>query len=480
MSISVVFVIKNAIKQGYCFWDSLCSCLPFADEIIISDGYSDDETYEYLLKFKEVHGGKIPIKMFRDKWDDTSYHGEVIAKISNLNLERAKCDWIYYLQADEIIHEDSIDHIKHIASLPDFNAVSFPFHHFIEQWEPSDEGYTEAIRMIRNHRNIYLVGDAWNFEGDTAPVCPAGHSPKPIYHFAWVFPKNNHVKRIEHSKIYKNIDEYQIRMREAVAQIDEPKVAFPVTDFDDFPERAKRFVGDVKYIFPQEANKLVIAINYVDYPSGVKKDLQDTAIAVLRATKPPYVHLVTVNYKHEKVNIGKKFDVLRMLKRNSVEQIGNNRPLPYIKDVFNAVYKSQIMTRNDIFGYINSDILINKKFYKHFSFTKKVGCYMFSRVDIKKVSAANFVNGQEVVISRSHPGIDGFFFRKDWWTHYSKELHDDLILGEPEWDYYYRKIICKHTKHIVEKRALHHIDHKTVWKLNSKGAINNRKINGTI
>ena len=251
MSISVAFIIKNGIKNGYCFWESLQSCLPFANELIISDGYSDDDTLHYLMKFKNKYKKKLPILLYQDRWEEKSYHGEVITKVSERAIAKATKTWVYYLQADEIIHEGSIAHIKSIASSDQWNSASFPFYHFTRGWKPSEDGYKEAIRMIRRGRNIKLMGDAWNFEIENAsPISPAGSCPKPIYHFNWVFPKNNDIKDIEHAKIYENIPEYQDKMREASKRLKENKVPYPMTDFNDFPKLATRFLGKVEYPLP--------------------------------------------------------------------------------------------------------------------------------------------------------------------------------------------------------------------------------------
>jgi len=251
MSISVVFVVKNAVKQGYCFWESLHSALPFADEVVISEGFSDDDTLKYIRAFLERHPD-IPISVYQDKWEEKSYHGEVIAKVSQRAINQARGDWVYYLQADEIIHEDMVGHIKKIAASPDYNSASFPFYHFIREWKPcEDPAYKEAIRMIRRNKKIVLQGDAWNFYGETEPMCPASECPKPIYHFGWVFSKENVIKDIEHAKIYENVTHYQEMMKKACSTINEEKEAYPLTDFDDFPEISKRFLGLPSYPLPE-------------------------------------------------------------------------------------------------------------------------------------------------------------------------------------------------------------------------------------
>lgn len=247
MSISVVFVVKNALRQGYCFWESLKSCLPIADELIISEGFSDDDTLHYLMGFRRKYKHQADIKVFQDDWEERSYHGEVIADVSMRAIDKATKDWVYYLQADEIIHEDNVPFILDIASRPDYHSVSFPFYHFIRSWEPSDEGYKEAIRMIRRNKDIRLMGDAWNFEGEICPICPAGDVPKPIYHFAWVFPKQNDTKDVEHARIYENIPEYQDKMKNALQNPSSEEKAYPMGEFNDFPALAKRFLGKPKY-----------------------------------------------------------------------------------------------------------------------------------------------------------------------------------------------------------------------------------------
>ena len=246
MSISVVTIIKNAIKQGYCFVDSILSTLPFADEIIISEGYSDDKTLSYLNRLSKKYD---KIKLFQDEWESVSYHGEVISKVSERAIKKAKGDWIFYLQCDEIIHEETSAIIRELCKSRNINSVSFPFYHFIRAWEPEKKpAYKDAIRLVKNKPGISLSGDGWTFDGNIYPI---GYNliPKPTYHFAWVFPEQNRAKDIEHSKIYTNIPEYTERMRKAC--VESIKNPYPRTDFDDFPELSRRFIGKYSYEIPE-------------------------------------------------------------------------------------------------------------------------------------------------------------------------------------------------------------------------------------
>lgn len=261
--ISVCFVIKNGVKQGYPFWESLKSCLSFADEIVISEGYSDDGTAEYIRKFIDMYSGKVKFRLYNDDWNSfQTPYGEVIAAVSYKNMRRCEYEWVYYLQADEVLHDDNSAFVRSIAEGNDgYNAVMFEFYHFINGWEPIPMGgaaYHHAIRMVRNKNDICFMGDAWTFDGGVKPICCHTKVPKPIYHLGWVFPKNCDIKKVEHGKLYKGMGNYQNDAQAAQKRIDvgvyEKGFALP-KDFSDFPEGVSRLFGKIQYELPEEALK---------------------------------------------------------------------------------------------------------------------------------------------------------------------------------------------------------------------------------
>jgi len=253
--ISVCFVIKNGLVNGYPFWESLLSCCSFADEIVISEGYSRDRTYDALKVFQERHPNKV--KLFRTNWDRfRSGCGEVIAKVSSEAISKCSRQWVYYLQADEIIHEKNIEFIRNIPSSK-FNSVKFMFAHFIGSWKPLPVGgaaYSSAIRMVRNIPAISMVGDGWTFQGKIDPICPKELCPMPIFHLGWVFPKNIDLKNLEQAKIYRNMKAYQDKANQSRERIEAGYAAqqgLPIPeDYDDYPEVAVRLLGLFEYSLP--------------------------------------------------------------------------------------------------------------------------------------------------------------------------------------------------------------------------------------
>ena len=64
-AISGFMIAKNVIRQGYPFAEAIASALPICDEFLISDGYSDDGTFEMLQKISSLNK---KIKLSRTEW----------------------------------------------------------------------------------------------------------------------------------------------------------------------------------------------------------------------------------------------------------------------------------------------------------------------------------------------------------------------------------------------------------------------------
>ena len=201
-------VIKNGIENGYTFLESIRSVVDAADEFLISDGYSTDGTYDYLRaaadRFKNI-------QLYRDHWSPSG-HGEAIAMITNRLKARAKFDWIYNIQADEVIHESFLPKLIYLTrqKKSDYRSFAVEFLHFVGDFHhvETNPGYRCAVRLVPNSDRIHVAGDGWTFDGDIHPV---GFIPDPpLFHFGWVYARNNIFKRKHQAEyIYQNEESYQ-------------------------------------------------------------------------------------------------------------------------------------------------------------------------------------------------------------------------------------------------------------------------------
>ena len=223
-----------------------------------------------------------------------------------------------------------------------------------------------------------------------------------------------------------------------------------------------------------------MATSYADYQDKQKKQQQDFALSLLAKNSPKNVTLVLFDHVTKRDydprrKIPPRFNFFQVLNRDAKNSISNNRDLPFVKDFFDTASK----LRADVIGFINSDILIRKDFFSLFN--KKIDAYVFSRIDIRPTNERDIQKGKVTVAENTYPngvhdGADGFFFKTKWWNQNRHLFHDDLVLGEPYWDHYYRSVIRKNCRNKLVKHSVYHVWHHTTWTFDSPGAILNRNI----
>ncbi|ULT43278.1 hypothetical protein KRR40_07315 [Niabella defluvii] len=84
--------VRNGVKYGYPFVQSILSVLPLVDEFVINLGNSDDETNEV------VNGCPRKKKKIHSVWDESlKTGGKVLAAETNkaLDATAADADWLF-------------------------------------------------------------------------------------------------------------------------------------------------------------------------------------------------------------------------------------------------------------------------------------------------------------------------------------------------------------------------------------------------
>ena len=159
-NISCFMNVRNVLSQGYPFVESIISALPICDEFVVSDGYSDDGTFEILERLAELYP---KIKLVKIKWkinEKTKRNGKILADTANETLRFCKGKYIFYHQACEVIHEDSVNKIRQLVfNHPNITFFHLPYWNFVR-----DMVYIESfgLRLSKNMYGVYAVGDAAN------------------------------------------------------------------------------------------------------------------------------------------------------------------------------------------------------------------------------------------------------------------------------------------------------------------------------
>ena len=188
--------MRNVRKLGYPFEASIRSVLPLVDEFIIALGPSDDGTEEAVRAIGDPKLRVIPTQWNERIRSDYSVKGYVYGQQKSIALFNCTGDWAFYLEADEVVHEDDLPKIRGMMEryLEDerVEALAFDYLHFYGNantyaWSP--RWYRTEARILRN------TIPAWGPEGLFFIVLDAhkrgrypraAHTGATIYHYGWL------------------------------------------------------------------------------------------------------------------------------------------------------------------------------------------------------------------------------------------------------------------------------------------------------
>ncbi len=198
MKVSVFSFLRNGAKLGYPFLESIRSALPLADEYVVALGPSDpeeqDQTRQSLLALNEPK-----LRIVDSVWNEgMRVAGFVYGQQKMLAQSQCNGDWAFYLEADEVLHENDLDRIhdrmqRHLAQ-PSVEALVFDYVHFFgsQHWQAVSPGwYRRAPRIIRNTmRTVACDGLFWNVVVNNQRMRwpKAALTGAKVYHYGHVRP----------------------------------------------------------------------------------------------------------------------------------------------------------------------------------------------------------------------------------------------------------------------------------------------------
>lgn len=205
MKISGYTFVRNATKLAYPLKESILSILDLVDEYVIAycPGDDDDNTLEVIKAI-----GSDKIKIVEADWTPEKFKRNTLyAYLSDIAKEHCTGDWLFYLQVDEVVHEQSHPIIKAACEFylkrADIEGFLFNYRHF---WGDYDHCFThhgwypKEIRIIRNLPEVHSWRDAQSFRkyekfepNEEYYITKQGTEklnvaaiPVYIYHYGWV------------------------------------------------------------------------------------------------------------------------------------------------------------------------------------------------------------------------------------------------------------------------------------------------------
>jgi len=192
LKISAFTFIKNGSILGYPFIESIKSVLPIVDEFIVNVGYSEDDT---LSRIQSIRDPKI--KILESQWNETmADRGYVYGQQKMIAQFNCQGDWAFYVEADEVYHENDLDELVKIMSdnleVKRVEALAVNFHHFYgsAQYVLDSPGwYRSEVRIIRNNVRSYAPdGLFWVIldKNKVGRYPYAIKTPVSCYHYGWI------------------------------------------------------------------------------------------------------------------------------------------------------------------------------------------------------------------------------------------------------------------------------------------------------
>ena len=196
MKVSGFTFLRNGQKLGYPFVASIRSVLPIVDEFVVALGPSEDETERLVREIGDPKIRIIPTQWNERIRSDYSVKGFVYGQQKSIALFNCTGDWAFYLEADELVHEDELPKVRAAMERylddPRVEALAFDYLHFYGNantyaWSP--RWYRTEARILRN------TIPAWGPEGLFFVVLEthkrgryprAAHTGATIYHYGWV------------------------------------------------------------------------------------------------------------------------------------------------------------------------------------------------------------------------------------------------------------------------------------------------------
>ena len=111
--------VRNAIEFDYCIAESIASLCAVCHKVVVVDAESDDGTLSILGELRQKHRNLAVVA--NANWECAKDH-QRLSRLANRAKDYLNTDWHFMLQADEVIHESSFEHIRAAVQQDKFHS----------------------------------------------------------------------------------------------------------------------------------------------------------------------------------------------------------------------------------------------------------------------------------------------------------------------------------------------------------------------
>ena len=183
-TISLCMIVKD---EEEFLAQCLQSVKDVVDEIVLVDTGSSDATLDIAHSFKA--------KIFRHEWK------EDFSNARNVSLKYATCEWILFLDADEVLDKNSAKKMSEVLQRTKYFGFFFCIYNVKKNGFVSGRHYT--VRLFHNQEGVHFVG---KIHEQIFPMGKLAYSGMSIYHFGYdLEPETIKRKKERNARILKQV-----------------------------------------------------------------------------------------------------------------------------------------------------------------------------------------------------------------------------------------------------------------------------------
>jgi glycosyltransferase involved in cell wall biosynthesis len=164
--ISTVIIAQN---ESECIANAIRSCIPFSDEIVVVDGGSQDDT----VQIAET----LACKVYHHPWSG-------YANQRNFGADQAEYDWIFFIDADEVVDQKLTEALLDWKQTPNLTANAFSALRIGDFWNRWLDSRPEAHTRLYN-KQVFRIKDVLVHEGPNIGNAPVIKLPGVIWHYGF-------------------------------------------------------------------------------------------------------------------------------------------------------------------------------------------------------------------------------------------------------------------------------------------------------
>jgi glycosyltransferase involved in cell wall biosynthesis len=164
--ISTVIIAQN---EEECIANAIRSCLPFADEVVVVDGGSQDATPKIAQE--------LGCQVYHNAWKG-------YAEQRNFGAEQAVYDWIFFIDADEVVDEKLASALLAWKCQPHLEANAFSALRIGDFWDKWLDSRPESHTRLYN-KTVFRIKDVLVHEGPDVQDAPVIKLPGVIWHYGF-------------------------------------------------------------------------------------------------------------------------------------------------------------------------------------------------------------------------------------------------------------------------------------------------------